>query len=251
MRHADRPITTIADLIDALRSQAVVGETFWFRGHSREAWALTPSLARNPLHLGRETELLKRFIQLAVPHMADQRLPTSDWEWIFLMQHHRVPTRLLDWSESPLTALWFAVNSTDPDDMASDGALWYLSPLALNREARFRGRLDTELPGFGKDDVLDSWLPDRQDKGVAQNPVAATGLRNNRRMAAQLGNFTISDRSSAAIETIGAREHVWRLLIPATAKPTLAQELRLLRLSELALFPDLDRVADLTKEMLA
>lgn len=176
--------------------------------------------------------------------------PRDDWEWIFLMQHYRVPTRLLDWTESPLAALWFAVSSTDAANVASDGAFWCLAPLSLNREARFRGRLETELPGFGKDDVLDSWLPDRQDRGLAQNPVAATGPRNSRRMAAQLGNFTISDRGSGAIDEIGERRHVWRFIIPAAAKPTFAEELKLLRFTELTLFPDLDRVATVTKELL-
>jgi hypothetical protein len=149
-----------------------------------------------------------------------------------------------------LAAIWFAVSSTNAADIAADGAFWCLAPLSLNKEARFRGRLETELPGFGKDEVLDSWLPDRQDRGLAQNPVAATGPRNSRRMAAQLGNFTISDRGSAAIEEIGERNHIWRFIIPAAAKPVFAEELRLLRFSELTLFPDLDRVATLTRELL-
>lgn len=249
MRHEDRHVTCISDVLLALREQAVPGEVFWFRGHAQHDWALLPSLARRAGHLERETEVIKRFIQLAVPHLTEGA-PQSDWEWIFLMQHHRVPTRLLDWTESPLTALWFAVNSLDPQIEAQDGAFWCLSPLALNREARFRGKLETELPGFGKDEVLNSWLPDRQDSGLAQNPVAATGPRTSKRMAAQLGNFTIFDRGSVAIDQVGARQHIWKLVIPAASKPTFREELKLLRLTELTLFPDLDRVADLAREIL-
>ena len=249
MRHADVEISSVSDLLLALEEQTNLRELTWFRGHAQVEWKLLPSLARNPAHLIRETDVIKRFIQLAVPHLTET-LPQTDWDWIFLMQHHRVPTRLLDWSESPLAALWFAVNSSDPRDATIDGAVWCLDPLALNRVARLRGRLETELPGFGSDPILDNYLPDRQDQGAGQNPVAASGRRNSRRMAAQLGNFTIFDRSLNSIEEVGTGEHVWRLVIPAAAKAAIAEQLRLLRFTELTLFPDLDRVASLTRELL-
>jgi hypothetical protein len=249
MRFDDIKISSVSELLSALQKQTKLRDLIWFRGHAQLRWKLLPSLARNPAHLRQETDVIKRFIQLAVPHLIES-LPQSDWDWIFLMQHHRVPTRLLDWSESPLAALWFAVNSTSTEDLQSDGAVWCLDPLALNREARLRGRLETELPGFESDPILDNYLPDRQDQGAGQNPVAASGRRNSRRMAAQLGNFTIFDRSLNSIEEVGARNHVWRLVIPAAAKAQISEELRLLRFTELTLFPDLDRVANLTRELL-
>lgn len=249
MRYQDINVSSVSELLAALQTQTKSRDLIWFRGHAQKDWKLIPSLARNPSHLMQETEVIKRFIQLAVPHLTEAP-PKTDWEWIFLMQHHRVPTRLLDWSESPLAALWFAVNTKNSIDTKIDGAVWCLDPLALNREARLRGRLETELPGFESDKILDNYLPDRQDQGVGQNPVAASGRRNSRRMAAQLGNFTIFDRSPNSIEDVGAGLHVWRLVIPAAAKAAIAEELRLLRFTELTLFPDLDRVADLTKELL-
>lgn len=252
MRHQERDVSSVQELLVALRETTTPREMVWFRGQSQCEWGLIPSLARNRAHLDRETELIKRFMQLAVPHLTEDT-PASDWEWIFLMQHHRVPTRLLDWTESPLAALWFAVSSHVLGDQASDAAFWCLAPLSLNKESKLRGRLDSELPGFGygMDKVLDNYLPEKQDQGAAQKPVAATGFRNSRRMAAQLGNFTIFDRGSEPIEVVGEKQHVWRFIIPAPAKTSILEELRLLRFTELTLFPDLDRVAKETQELLA
>jgi FRG domain-containing protein len=48
--------------------------------------------------------------------------PSSDWEWLVLAQHFGLPTRLLDWTENPLVALYFAVG--DQQQMANDGMIY-------------------------------------------------------------------------------------------------------------------------------
>lgn len=248
MRHADTRITSVGKLLEALKRQSPPAPATWFRGQSISSWPLVPSLARKKAHLAAEAALRKRFMQNAVPHV--DRMPTEEWEWMFLMQHHRAPTRLLDWTESPLAALFFAVS--EEKHLKRDAAVWCLDPIALNTEARVTGfRFANEIPAFGIDKVLNNYLPSSVDESPSvMSAVAIMGPRNTARMAAQLGVFTVNHREHTPIEDIGDGKHAWRWIVPASAKKTLRAELALLGFTALTLFPELDRVADMAKELL-
>lgn len=63
--------------------------------------------------------------------MFGETSPRDDMDkWLFLMKHVNLPTRLLDWTESPLFALYFAVKSAKEVD--SEPVVWSLNPKALN-----------------------------------------------------------------------------------------------------------------------
>lgn len=248
MRHKDVTIRSVSDLLKNLKSQSKQGGIVWFRGQSQSGWSLVPSLARKKAHLDAENALLKRFMQNAVPHL--ERLPSHDWEWMFMMQHHRAPTRLLDWSESPLASLYFAVS--EDNHLKRDAAVWCLDPIAMNTVARITGfKFANEIPAFGIDDVLENYTPSRVDKSTSvMTSVAIVGPRNTSRMAAQLGVFTVNHREHLPIEKIGTGDHIWRWIVPADAKKDLRNELSLLGFTALTLFPELDRVADVARELL-
>ena len=107
----------------------------WFRGCTDKAYDLTPSIARHGIDIKSETPLINLFKQNAVQFVRDR--PQSEWEWLFLARHHSVPTRLLDWTESPLVGLYFATKSQEIDSSNAerDGSLWVLIPTRLNKEA--------------------------------------------------------------------------------------------------------------------
>lgn len=230
----------------------------WFRGQVNASHNLLPSMCRQPSLLNREVALLNRFKQNA--HAMLNQQPETEWDWLFLARHHGLESRLLDWTESPLIALYFAVSEfTGPagnvrirdDDEAADAALWCLLPTVLN-EGRFPGgSVDVPMfedPGSG----LDTYLPASvqtsllsQEPGTSiVRPAAGLGMRKLARMRSQLGVFTIMHNNLTPIEFARPDQaHVWRYVIPSNSKRDLRREVSLLGLNPLTVFPELDNVA--------
>lgn len=94
-----------------------------FRGINNQEYELSSSLHRN-CNANRnfaETRLLQNFKKYALsmePHVCD-----SIWSTMIIAQHHGLPTRLLDFSSSPLMALHFALI----DNKNSDAAVWAIN----------------------------------------------------------------------------------------------------------------------------
>jgi hypothetical protein len=90
---------------------------WFFRGHTKAEYELVPGLYR--LNRVRDEsfaswEDLEKFLLLAFQREAAQYIEgqsLSFEDWICLAQHHRLPTRLLDWTTNSLIALFFAVES--------------------------------------------------------------------------------------------------------------------------------------------
>lgn len=68
-----------------------------------------------------EEEMINDFKRLSRPFIT--KIPTNDWEWLALAQHHGMATRLLDWTTNPLAAMWFAVSKPIKN---GNGVLWLL-----------------------------------------------------------------------------------------------------------------------------
>lgn len=108
-----------------------------FRGQSDANWQLIPSLYRLTPNIftgsvagnynALESELIERFFREGMPYIPS--LPRSYSNDRALAQHFGAPTRLLDWSEDPLVATFFAVEDWGTQ---TDAAVYMLLP-----EARF------------------------------------------------------------------------------------------------------------------
>ena len=117
------------------RHEHRVHSTLVFRGLARSTYSHVSSLAR----LSGEFERLERHLIRNFRKYAHREAPgPTQWDWLSLAQHHGLPTRLLDWTFSPLVALHFATASWPDEDavlMAVDcEAAHALLPEALHEE---------------------------------------------------------------------------------------------------------------------
>lgn len=171
----------------------------WYRGCGKTSHKLMPSLYRHEgsssieEFISIEEALVARFKQRSIPF--HNRPISNEWEWLFFMQHFGVPTRLLDWTESPLMALFFAVTSSQHQlgksrkpVFSSDAAVWVLDPVKWNKRAvdlsSFNGKVLTT-----DDANTSAYSPVGDCNNMKDYPIAIYGAHNSQRIVAQRGVF--------------------------------------------------------------
>ncbi|WP_225897112.1 FRG domain-containing protein [Brevundimonas goettingensis] len=242
-------MASISDLLAALREDhADHPGALWFRGQASHEWKLLPGFLRQKSDVSEGT-LISRFRQSAA--MLTERAPRESFDWLFLMQHYGVPTRLLDWTESPLIALYFALYD-DPalDDVGS--ALWCLKPTKLNMNANIVDPHEPNyIPAF-EDPELKAYSFEslRQNDRIVLSPVAALATRNNARIQAQMGAFTIHHNGNVPLEELGDGTHITKYEIPAGARPELIAELAMLHVNRFTVFPEMASIGSIIRESL-
>jgi len=186
-----------------------------FRGVKSVSYALIPKIGRiiptSPSKEDNEKEILRLFKQKALPYV--DFLPTTDWDWLALGQHHGLPTRLLDWTRNPLVACYFAVEEESSDD--SVVYAYHHSKLNINVERHLKP-LEYKIVG----------------KFIPRHLTA--------RIAAQNGLFTIHPNPYQPFES----NEIEKLIIPkGKIRSKLKWTLNQYGLDRFSLFPGLDGLA--------
>jgi hypothetical protein len=190
----------------------------WFRGHKMAQWDLRPGLYREygdyqtVKEKEIEDEIREEFIVRAP--ILSENLPEgeedrAEWQWYFMMQHFGTPTRLLDWTDGSLIALYFAVKDNPG---LYDAAVWTLDPYWLNKRAieqRLIGPgwvIPPAAPGISKSlrKKIGLWLPKRFSKlrGLPGAPVAIYPTHTVRRISSQRSCFTIHGTDEWALDKL-------------------------------------------------
>lgn len=207
-----------------------------FRGHQSKNWKLIPYLYREQIHDKRhaslnpkefEKSLLENFKIRAIPFL--QHIPESELEWIVLAQHHGLPTRLLDWTESPLVAMFFAVDDFDNQDTKSDDAVIWSNTAFI-----YQGEPTQTLNDL--------------DEQIAKRPNNIYFPRHmDSRITAQQGCFTIHTYQDSGFVSLedqiaeGAKSNLLiKFKIPADCKKEIRIHLNEMGINHFSLFPDLD-----------
>ena|ERR1017187_442970 len=228
----------------------------WFRGHPKIFGSLLPGVYRPPFWSARENIEFwagQRFRLRAASYHAD--LPTWDdyVSWLLLMQHHRVPTRLLDWTENVLVALYFTVSASEGED----GEMWCMDNGELNwRSANWAACFPDTPPirylaaaaFLGKEELakyaIEVHCP------TINGPLALVPPCQFPRMAAQMSRFTIhpSTDPQEQIEFLLRGPSLVRYIVPANAKRDLAGHLARLGFSHETLYRSLDALGQTIRD---
>ena len=202
-----------------------------------------------------ETRHIYEFKRLAIGLTSD--LPQDEnrinnLKWLFLMQHHGMPTRLLDWTQNVLVAVFFAVADIAKDNIKKDGQIWIIKPRELNKEVGIGQSFP--LPGhpiveylaremFYDIEKKEGFAKKLSLKEIQTKPMAILPPLAWPRMVAQKSAFTLHPKPRSLEDIYAPEAKLTRHKIPSRFKLEIRRELRHLGIEYRTLFPELDSIS--------
>lgn len=150
MDHKTEIIETLSDFLNIIRKEKYDHALTIYRGQNntkgllpklfRDIEVITESLFESEIKMHEEFKKRARAI-LRVE-------PKNDTEWFAIAQHHGMQTRLLDWTQNALVALWFCVKEKDENNKEKKGVVYLLrsTELEIMDSRNFDKPFDLKFP---------------------------------------------------------------------------------------------------------
>ena len=241
MKIEEQPIENIESLVNAiLEANKYFHGQVWWRGQGKYNWKLQPSIYRKDRGFEYEQNTNFRFMRRAPSRYPNTPKEDELISWLFLMQHHGLPTRLLDWTESPLFGCYFAVENEKFGD--EDGALFALSPYILNQQQKEIGNHDIFSANhpISRAAARRAFIRESEDVNYV---VGIMPTETHVRVMVQLSVFTIHGSKLILDDLPNNDKFLIKYRISHHAKALLKEQLKFLGVRESGLFPDLDHLA--------
>lgn len=273
---------TLTDFINIVTNYAKSNSNFkCYRGQKKSNWSKIPGLFRPDLVSIEENE--KRAVRdLISVHPHEFSVDETMFDRLVRMQHFGLPTRLMDVSQNPLVALYFATD-LDGDGSESDGVVtafavpperekYYDSDsvscianlanmtkeekdeiIKLRRNAPKLPHIKKHVESVNSNEVikrLNQFIKSEKPYFLPIirlidlfKPYYVHPKMSNRRILSQSGGFIIHGlKPPHEIKYANAIDET-RFLIPKESKKELRSALELLGINESTLFPELDKAA--------
>ncbi len=203
-------ITTIPKLFELIEKCRKTN-LFKFRGQSDELWKLVPTCGRQGFNNIKDEITFTQWKRRAFHYLDKNNY--SEWELLAIAQHNGLPTRLLDWSQNPLVALFFLCI----ENIDKDGALFII---------RTDGNIINES----------DFTPFNIDKEIRIiQPTTTTS-----RIANQLGYFTVHKNPKEEMTKENYNGFLEKYIIKAELKEELIFMLNQFGVNYLSIYPDLE-----------
>jgi len=240
-------IETLSDYIDLVRFiESKQEERLWFRGVTKVKYRLIPGIYRgsnpeyNRIH---ENDISYEFIRKAKAYPKVGGGNYSKWEWFHIMQHYGIPTRFLDWTESALIGIFYAVRKAERN---SSPCVWVLDPFWLNEESTGKTVVFSTDPigQTEEDEIINTYYI--ASPNLPKFPLGISPPYVDERMKAQHASFTIHGSLPNGLHIQSQKSsspHLFQLRVKNSSIERIRRELFTSGIRESTIYPGMEGLA--------
>lgn len=203
-------VKSLSEYIDAVNQVShLFSDNLWYRGHSKSIFQNLPTILRegtwkdNDYSYRYEYDIFKTFKQKG------KIKKDTDYEYLHLMQHYGLPTRLLDWTESSLIALFFAIGIRH---LCKSPVVWIIDPFDFNKILHHENVI-YDFYGTSVHSKVDEYINPKEGRfeNIPELPIAVFPSFHDDRVISQKSGFVLFGKGRTSLEELVKRENYFNM----------------------------------------